>query len=166
MDINNFSKTYEVRRIESDNIDELLELCKNNETYYKYCPPDPTPYSIRSDLRALPPGKEKKDKYYVGFYNNDELIAVSDIIQDYPNDQTVFIGFFMLKKEYQHQGIASKIIEELVECFQEYQFSYIRLAYVVGNKESEGFWLRNKFIPMNLEIDMKDYKVTVLQRVI
>ena len=72
----------------------------------------------------------------------------------------------MLKKEYQHLGIASKIIEELVECFQEYQFSYIRLAYVVGNKESEAFWLRNKFIPMNLEIDMKDFKVSVLQRVI
>lgn len=42
-----------------------------------------------------------KDKYYVGFYHKDKLVAVMDLIVKYPNDETAFIGFFMMAKKLQ-----------------------------------------------------------------
>ena len=39
-----------------------------------------TEQSILDDMIALPPNKEMYDKYYVGYYRGEELIAVLDFI--------------------------------------------------------------------------------------
>ena len=38
-----------------------------------------------------------------------------DLITAYPDDETVFNGFFMLNIKYQHKGIASRIIKESIQ---------------------------------------------------
>ena len=48
-----------------------------------------------NDMNALPPNKEMCDKYYLGFYDGEKLIAVMDFIMAYPDELTAFIGFFM-----------------------------------------------------------------------
>ncbi len=35
-------------------------------------------------MTALPPGKAMEDKWFVGFYDGDCLIAVMDLILNYP----------------------------------------------------------------------------------
>lgn len=95
MDISSISKKYQVRKITEKNIPEVLELCLGNPLYYKHCPPMVTFESIEEDLKKLPPRKTLKDKYYIGFYEKEELLAVMDLILGYPNNQTMFIGFFM-----------------------------------------------------------------------
>lgn len=52
-----------------------------------------TEQSILDDMNALPPNKEICDKYYVGYYKGEELIAVMDFIMAYPDEKTAFIGF-------------------------------------------------------------------------
>ena len=55
-------------------------------------------------MRALPKNKEQKDKLYVGFYDASELVAVMDLILAYPDDETAFLGFFMLKRSFTGRG--------------------------------------------------------------
>ena len=52
--------------------------------------------SIREDMKVLPPGKSGEDKFYVGFFDGSMLTAVMDLILKYPNDETAFIGLFMV----------------------------------------------------------------------
>jgi len=48
------------------------------------------------------------DKHYIGFYNNKDLIAVMDLIERFPNENTTFIGFFMTDVSIQKHGVGLK----------------------------------------------------------
>ena len=93
MDISFFSNDYTVRRMEKADVADIYLLCSKNGLYYQYCPPFVTEQSILDDMKALPPNKEICDKYYVGYYKGEELIAVMDFIMAYPDEKTAFIGF-------------------------------------------------------------------------
>lgn len=163
MDILRISKSYHVKRITDKNIPEVFDLCLGNPLYYKHCPPMVTAESIKTDLKKLPPRKTLEDKFYIGFYEDGHLVAVMDLILGYPNDLTIFIGFFMMNKKYQGKGIGSLIMEEVFDYFMS-DYKYVRLGYVSGNKESEGFWLKNHFHPTGVVVKEEAYSIVVLER--
>lgn len=102
MNISKFSEKYSVRRIQDEDIPKVYSLCKGNPVFYEYCPPAVTIEGIKEDMTVLPPGKSKEDKYYIGFWDGEDLVAVMDLILKYPGEETVFIGFFMTEKR--HRG--------------------------------------------------------------
>lgn len=157
------STTYKITALTQTDIPLILNLCKANPQYYKYCPPDPTEKSIQNDMSALPNGKTMQDKFYLGFWKEKDLLAVMDLILKYPNDKTAFIGFFMVNANIQGNGIGSKIIEESCEHLKE-EFSFIRLGYVKGNKQSENFWQKNSFQPTGVVTHVESYDVVIMQR--
>ena len=108
-----FSNVYQIRRLTKGDLPCLLKLCQTNPSYYKHCPPNPTFETLKKDMAALPPNTTKKDKKYVGFFKGNKLIAVLDLILNYPNSETCFIGFFMIHQKYQGQGIGSQIIQNV-----------------------------------------------------
>ena len=52
-----------------------------------------TKESILEDMKALPSKMTYKDKYYIGFWEGETLIAVMDFITNYPNDNTVLLVY-------------------------------------------------------------------------
>lgn len=113
--------------------------------YYQYCPPFVSPESIEEDMKALPPGVSEQNKYYVGYYDGDKLIAVMDLIDGYPEKDIVFIGFFMCDKSIQKCGIGTNIITELLDYIKNRGYKSVQLAWVKGNPQAEHFWLKNGF---------------------
>ena len=105
-----FSKKYYVRKLQKNDIDQIYGLCSKNHLYYQYCPPYVTRKSIESDMMILPGNIDIKDKYYVGYFKNEKLIAVLDLIYGYPKKDIVFIGFFMMDINVQKNGIGSAIV--------------------------------------------------------
>lgn len=164
MNIQRLSKTYEVTNLEEKDIPAVFQLCSQNPQYYQYCPPAVSREGIREDMQALPPGKCMKDKYYLGFWNGDELAAVMDLILEYPNAETAWIGFFMMNADMQGQGIGSKIVEEVCTYLKN-RFKFVELGYVKGNKQSEGFWLKNGFRPTGAAAQTEDYEIIVMRNV-
>ena len=158
------SSCYRVKRILEEDILDVYSLCKGNPTYYTYKKSEPTIENMREDLTALPPGKTMNDKYYVGFYKQNKLIAIMDLIIEYPNNNTAFIGLFMMNKEYQGLGIGTKIIDEVLYILKKEGYCYARLGYIKGNLESENFWNKNKFIYTGTESEKEGYTVLVMQR--
>ena len=80
VEISEFSKTYQVRRLGRDDVDAIYELCRENRIFYRYHEPFVTKESILDDMEALPPGKSREDKYYVGFFDGWSLVAIMDLI--------------------------------------------------------------------------------------
>ena len=145
MDIQAFSKKYRVVRLRRENIPAVLRLCEGNPQYYRFCPPPVSGQSICRDMEALPPGIACSGKYYVGFYQEDALIAVMDVIDGYPQEGTVYIGFFMLESGRQRQGEATAIITDCCAYWRAAGRRSVRLGYARGNLQAEAFWARNQF---------------------
>ena len=85
------SSRYFIRKLNEGDYDDILKLMKGNPLYFEYYPPFPDKQDIIDDMYALPDGKTPEDKYYIGYFLNDRLIAVMDLIVGYPNKHTVFI---------------------------------------------------------------------------
>lgn len=164
MDYKLISKTYNIKILEDTNIDEIYELCKENKVFYKYCPPFVTKDTIKEDMNALPPNKTYIDKYYIGFYSCDSLIAVMDLILNYPNDKSVLVGFFMVDVKYQGRNIGSNIIKEFCEYMKSLGYVNVRLGYASGNKQSESFWLKNGFVSTGKSNKEPNYTINILNK--
>ena len=145
MDISLLSADYTIRQLTPADVDTVYHLCAENTLFYQYHPPFATRENIINDMSALPPGKEMKDKFYLGFFSGDILVAVMDLILNYPEEKTAYIGFFMMKKEMQCCGNGTKLINGCAEFFAQSGFIKIRLAIDKGNPQSEHFWSKNGF---------------------
>ena len=120
MNIELLSKKYVVRRLDINDVDAVYDMSCKNEIFYKYHPPLVTKQSIVEDMEALPPHKSYDDKYYIGFFEDNTLVANMDLILGYPTEEIAFIGLFMTNVLYQNKGVGSNIIRDV--CFYLKQF--------------------------------------------
>lgn len=162
--ISKFSTKYKIKQLQKADIPALLQLCQGNPTYYQYMKMEPTLENLSEELTALPPGKALEDKYFVGFYQSEELVAVLDLIAGYPDENTAYIGWFILDKAYQRKGIGSGIMSELLAFLKKEGFQFVRLGCIKGNLEGTKFWLQNGFLPTGDETETESYTVVVMQR--
>ena len=76
-------------------------------------------------MEALPPNKSYDDKYYIGFFENDSLVAIMDLILGYPTEEIAFIGLFMTNVQYQNKGIGSNIIRDTCDYLNDLGYKNI-----------------------------------------
>lgn len=164
MEIRELSQRYLVRKVTEEDVPEIYELCRQNPQYYRHCPPFVTEQSIRKDMLALPPRKTLADKYYLGYFDRDSLIAVMDLILGYPGEDTAFVGFFMMKRSVQGQGAGSRIVGELCDYLPRIGCFAVRLGWVAGNAQAEHFWHKNGFAETGVILDTQEYRIVVAQR--
>ena len=164
MDISLISTQYMVRILDEEDVPQIYELCSKNLLYYQYCPPIVTEDLIRSDMKALPPGKALENKYYLGFFDNNRLIAVMDFICAFPDEQTDFIGFFMVDSSLQKIGIGSSIIRELCAYLKCEGTTSVRLGWVNGNLQAEHFWKKNGFVETGVISKTPDYEIVIAEK--
>ena len=131
----------------------VYEVLKHNTIFYQYHPPMVTVESIIEDMEALPPNKGYEDKHYIGFFQeNNDLIAVMDLIENYPCMGTALIGFFALNNKLQGNGIGTAIISESVAYLAQLGYEKVRLGIDKGNPQSKAFWMKNGFALTGEEI--------------
>ena len=97
MNLNSISTKYVLKKLDLNFSNIVYNLCKENKKYYKFRPPFVTIESIERDILSSPPNKNLDDCYYIGIFENNNLIAVLHLVDKYPNDKTVYIAFFMVK---------------------------------------------------------------------
>lgn len=158
-----FSKAYSVRLLDEKDIPMISALCRGNTQFYSYCGQPFSEETIRSDLHITPPGKGAEDKYYAGFFRGEQLCAVLDLIDGYPDDTTAFIGFFMLNKEIQGKGRGTAMITELCAYLKRMGFERVQLGIDKDNPQSTHFWKKNGFLFVR-EIVRADGTIILAQR--
>ena len=145
MEIQRLSNQYSVRALLPADAEIVYDALKSNTIFYQYHPPMVTVESILEDMEALPPNKRYEDKHYIGFFDEDTLIAVMDLIEHYPKPGTALLGFFAMNANLQGQGIGTEIISDSVAYLAQAGFKKIRLGIDKGNPQSKAFWLKNGF---------------------
>ena len=145
MNIQYLSNRYTIRDLLPQDAEIVYEVLKANTLFYKYHPPMVTVESILEDMEALPPNKGYEDKHYIGFFCEAALVAVMDLIEDYPRPGTALLGFFAMNSNLQGQGVGTAIISESITCLAQLGFEKVRLGIDKGNPQSKAFWLKNGF---------------------
>lgn len=155
---------HEVRLLNDGDIEAVYHLCIGNPMFYDYCPPYVTRRSIAQDMRALPPHTVPENKQYIGFFKEERLIAVMDIVFNYPDKKTAFIGFFMTDRCVQGQGVGSLIVDAAAGFAGDCGYKWLRLCFAEGNPQSEAFWLKNQFEATGMICDHSDYRAVEMIR--
>ena len=145
IDINKFSKNYNVRKLNYNDVEMIYSFCKSNTQYYEYCGKEPSIELIERDLEITPPDFPIEQKYYVGFFERDNLVAIMDLEDGYPDEDYAYIGFFMMNSELQGNGIGTQIISEIFEYLRKLGFRKCMLGIDKDNPQSNHFWKRNGF---------------------
>lgn len=145
IDISKLSKSYSVRILNESDVEMLVEICRKNTVFYEYTEARPTRENILDDMKATPPGITMADKYYFGFFDDRELVAIIDLIDGYPKPEIAYIGFFMMNLQYQGKQIGTAIVGEVIDYLQSIGKIAVRLAIDKGNPQSSHFWKKNGF---------------------
>lgn len=163
IDIFRLSSRYEIRALGEADADGVLALCRENTQFYEYCQAEPTREQVLNDMRLLPPGIGPEDKHYFGFHEDDQLVAVMDLVDGYPEADIAFIGFFMMRRSMQGRGEGSAIVREVAEALKAQGKAAIRLAIDKGNPQSTHFWRKNGFEVL-FEVDRNGWTALVAER--
>ena len=145
IDINKFSKNYNVRKLNYNDVEMIYSFCKSNTQYYEYCGKEPSIELIERDLEITPPDFPIEQKYYVGFFERDNLVAIMDLEDGYPDEDYAYFGFFMMNSELQGNGIGTQIISEIFEYLRKLGFRKCMLGIDKDNPQSNHFWKKNGF---------------------
>lgn len=158
MDIKLLSNRYGVRRLDINDVDIIYDMSCKNDIFYKYHSPFVTKESIIEDMDALPPHKSYDDKYYIGFFEDNSLVANMDLILGYPTDEIAFIGLLMTNVLYQNKGIGSSIVGDVCNYLKQLGYKKVRIGVDKENPQSNSFWRKNGFYL----ISEKEYNVMEL----
>lgn len=160
------SSVYSVRCMCDGDADMILELCLSNDQYYRYCGRQPSRELILDDLHVTPPGMPVSSKYYVGFFEEGgRLAAVMDLIDGYPDSETAYIGFFMVRKDLQGRNVGTGIVGEVFGYVRQKGMTRMMLGIDKDNPQSNHFWKKNGFSVVR-EVRQEQGTVLVAEKVL
>lgn len=122
---------------------EALNVYLENNYYFSKISDNPPSISnVEEDIEVIPNGVQKNQKNYRLISFNDEILGVVDYLTDYPEKDTILIGFYN-KNDKQKQGLGTKIFRYLEKSFKNKKFLKIRIGVLVDNEIGLSFW-KNK----------------------
>ena len=84
---------------------------------------------LKTDAQAVsgyvPQESSKDSKYMYGIFDNDQLIGIIDLIEEYPTKQGAYIHQFFLADDYNRDNLAEMLYSALEKTVQETGDSYI-----------------------------------------
>lgn len=164
IEVEKLSRKYCVKKINKEDIPAVYKLCKGNPIYYEYMKMQPTYENLEEVITELPPGKSLDDKYFIGFWEAEKLVAIMDLIMGFPNDDTAFVGWFMMERACQGKEIGSQIVSDVFAYLKDKGVKYVRLGCIDENQQGEAFWLKNGFLPTGDVTETEAYRVVVMRR--
>ncbi|MCQ2535059.1 MAG: GNAT family N-acetyltransferase [Clostridia bacterium] len=104
------------------------------------------------------------EKLFLGFYKDDSLIAISDLIIGYPDNNCAFIGWFVVDGELQGQGIGSQIFADIRANLKTIGINKVALGCVKENEVAVKFWEGLEFVATGEEKQVGKHTVLTYER--
>lgn len=80
---------YQVRRLTEEDGDEIFALQRRHPEYHAlFLNHKVKKADVLSDLTSIPEGVLPENKFYLGMYDVDNLVAIADVVLNFPTSQT------------------------------------------------------------------------------
>lgn len=163
-EFNNLFADFHVEKLDENNLNDIFCICQNNVYYYKCLKETPTIFSVKTILEEVPPNKNFNDKFVLGFFENNKLVAILDLVKDYPKSNNIFIGLFIIDVYYQNKGIGSKVIKRLINILKTIGVSECYLGVVDSNEKAYIFWKKQGFEETGKIYNHEKYNVIMMMK--
>lgn len=132
---------FQIRLLTTADQEALLELEQSNSRYHQYFSADPlTLTEVQHDLTAHPDELAAEQKQVFGFYLANRLVAVLDLLNQYPQEQFLFIGLLMVNQQVQRKSIGKVIVTGLMQAALQSNITAIQLTRVTADRGVATFW--------------------------
>ena len=131
---------YDIRPVKEGDLPAVLSLLESDPDYFALDGKLPSLDSLRADLSALPPRCIMEQKHYVAFWREGTPEAVLDWVEGYPRERTLWVGFFLVKKSLQGQGLGKRLMSALPGAAYDGGMDSLRLACLENNETGHRFW--------------------------
>jgi ribosomal protein S18 acetylase RimI-like enzyme len=148
----------------------LQSLCERCADYYELVEGNPPNSAAAQSLfYAVPDGKGSDDKLLIGLFTiTDQLIGVVDIIRDYPEDRTWYVGLLLIEPAYRSKGIGTVVYRALEDWAVSCGARQIRLSVLEENERAYSFWEQIGFEEIERQgskmFGDKEHRVIVMKR--
>lgn len=147
--LQDIQENWSARPLYSADAAKILRLAQTNADFYALESSVPSLKNIKADLVRTPSRTSLEQKYYIGFYIDGKLIAVMDLILDYPQDLSAWIQFFMIDGRHQHQGLGTRILKEAENMLAQAGFAHLAVGVRPDNEAAVSFWKKNGYQVQN-----------------
>lgn len=109
----------------------------------------PSPTDGIEAFRALPAGKERKDKLIGTYLYQDIPIGCVDLVRGHPEPHIAFLGLLLFAKARQRHGHGVAALRHIKELARAWSCTTLRLAVIDTNFQAFRFWKREGFIEIH-----------------
>lgn len=126
-------------------LQDLLERCADYMTLEDGAPARPE--AAAELLDALPPGRRHEHKHLLGLARaaSRRLVAVIDVVQDFPDDSDWFVGLVLIDPDERGRGLGAAIMADLESWLRAQGAACAYLAVLERNPDARRFWSRQGY---------------------
>ena len=161
---------YTVHRLTLDDLPAIQEVCAKCLDFMLLVDGHAAdPESVKDDFLDVPPGRSSADKFVFGICNrHNELVGLLDVLRDYPDQSTWWIGLLLFIPEARSKGLGKKVLQGFVEFISLNGGQAIMLGVVEANTRAIKFWTRKGFELVEIrapeQFGEKIHRVMVMRR--
>ena len=100
------------------------------------------------------------------FFYDNELVAVMDYIVSFPQEDTIFIGLFMVDIKESGKGIGSSIIDEALNVFKREGYVKSEACLYEGKPSKQKILAEMRVVETGIERENEHGVAVVLEKII
>jgi len=157
-----YLNNYEIKSVTPETFPQIFSVYESNQAFFMLVNgKKATPENSIGDITAIPPNCTTAQKLFVGIWRDDEPIAVLDVITDFPDKQSIWIGLLLIHGDLHGKHIGKKITDALYTSVHDCGYQSIKLGVVENNEKAIAFWTKQGF-----EYSKKSENIIIMNKLI
>jgi len=137
---------YEITPITTQNFAQAFEVYESNQAFFQLTQgAHATMESSIGDITAIPPNCTIAQKIYVGIWEYGKIIGILDLIEKFPDENTLWIGLLLVHSNMHGKKIGSEIVNAVLDAAKSAGCKSAQLGVIENNCKAIAFWQRHGF---------------------
>jgi len=157
-----------INRIGFKEFQEIKKLAKKCKDYSLLVNGDENSWNTQEFLTSLPPNSNLDNKFSLGIYINSKLIGIIDLIKDYPQEKSWWLGLLLFESKYRGRGIGHEVLKNIENMIQDEKGNTLALGVIESNNRALKFWKSQSFkinrITSPKKFINKEHKIIIMTK--
>lgn len=141
-----FLLPFTVKPLTQADVSAILAFQAEHPEYHRHYQVEPvTKADILADLQALPARALPEQKFYLGFYQGDELVVLVDLVLDHPQANCAWLGLIMTNAAKLRQGYATKVLTAVKQALKREGYTELLTSTALSDETAQAFLTAQNF---------------------